>query len=209
MDMTEREGLKEQLRAMAAGRGDGIDLDSPQRWVITDLKDSVSFFRQLDQLIPASSILYLEGCGIVPEVVCFYEANKAANAVFVVRDTIFPIPETFHVPMTPAVLEGIVGMLSQYPLVACFNHVKAYRDEKLLFAFHDAFDGSDFLVSDRVSERSVQAFCSAVGANYRCEPNVNKRDPEQFRRILWALENPHKLRINWPWWKKALFFWKR
>ena len=111
--------------------------------------------------------------------------------------------------MTPAVLETLIDLLGQHPLEACFNHVKAYRDERLLFAFHDAFDGSNFLASDRIPEQSIQAFCSAVGAIYRRETNVNKRDPEQFRRLLWALENPHKLRMNWPWWKKALLFWKR
>ena len=118
MDAVEREGLKEQLRAMAAGRGDGIDLDSPERWVIEDLKNSVSFFRHLDRLIPSGSVLYFEGCGILPDVARFYEANRASNVVCVVWDTIFPIPETFHVPMTPEVVEGIIGMLGHHHLAA-------------------------------------------------------------------------------------------
>lgn len=209
MDTIEREGLKEQLRAMAAGRGDGIDLDSKERWLIENLTDSVSFFRHLDRLIPTGSVLYFEGCSILPGVAHFYEANKALNAVCVVRDTIFPIPETYHVATTPDVLNGIIYLLSQHSLENCFNHVKAYRDQKLLFAFHDAFDGSDFLISDQIPEQNVHAFCSALGVSYKRELNVNNRDPEQLRRFLWALENPQKLRINWPWWKRALFFWKR
>jgi hypothetical protein len=208
MDVTGKSGVKEQLRAMAAGRGDGIDLDSPERWMIENLKDSISFFRNLDCLIPHGSVLYFEGCEILPEVAHFYEANKASNPVCVTRDTIFPIPETFHVSMTTEVRAGIIDLLNKHSLEACFNHVKAYGDEKLLFAFHDAFDGSDLLVSDRVPEQSIQTFCSALRVSYRREPNVNKRDPEQLRRLLWAIENSHKLRINWPWWKKALFFWK-
>lgn len=168
---------------MAAGRGDGIDLDSQDRWMIEGLKDSISFFRHLDKLIPAGSVLYLEGCDILPEVTRFYEANRASNAVCVARDTSFPIPETFHVSMTPRVVEGLTEILGRHPLEACFNHVKAYRDEKLLFAFHDAFDGSDFLVSDRLPEDSLRAFCSAAGVSCRREPNVNKRDPEQLRKF--------------------------
>jgi hypothetical protein len=194
---------------LAAGRGDAIDLDSPDGWVIEDLKDAVSFFRHIHRLIPAGSILYLEGCGIHSDVARFYQANRASNAVCVVRDIIFPIPETFHLPMTPEAIDGVIGILGQHPLEACFNHGKAYRNEKLLFAFHDEYDGSDLLVSDLVSEQNIQAFCSELAATYRRELNVNKRDPEQLRRLLWALENPHKLRINWPWWKKVLFFWKR
>jgi len=209
MNDAEREGLKEQLRAMAAGRGEGIDLDSVDRWVIEGLTDSVGFFRHLRILIPSDCILYFEGSAIVPEVARFYSKNRAANAICVVRDNIFPVPEMFHVAMTAGVIEGLIGLLGRHSLENCFHHVKAYRDGKLLFTFHDAFDGSYFLVSDRIAEADVSAFSSALGAAYRREPNVNKRDPEQLRRFLWALENPEKLRMNWPWWKKALFFWKK
>jgi hypothetical protein len=34
MSSTDREELKEQLRAMVAGRGDGIDLDTPFQSII-------------------------------------------------------------------------------------------------------------------------------------------------------------------------------
>ena len=34
MDPAKREILKDQLRLMAAGRGNGIDLDSPERWAV-------------------------------------------------------------------------------------------------------------------------------------------------------------------------------
>lgn len=209
MDAREREGLKEQLRVMAAGRGDGIDLDSVERWVLEGLREPIGFFRHLRLLIPAGSILCFEGSAILPEVSQLYTKNRAANAICVVRDSIFPVPETFHVAMTDEVIEELIGMLGHHSVESCFHHVKAYQDGKLLFTFHDAFDGSYFLVSDRIAETEVSAFSSTLGATYRREPNVNKRDPEQLRRFLWALENPEKLRMNWPWWKKALFFWKK
>jgi hypothetical protein len=209
MDNTERAGLKEQLLAMAAGRGDGIDLDSKNRWVVEGLRNPPDFFRQLNTIIPEDSILYFEGCDTAKEVAEFFQKNRAANAIPVVRDTIFPVPETFHVSMTLGFINGFTDLLSRRATPECFNHVKAYRNETLIFAFHDAFDGSDCLFSDLVPEENIRAFASSLGSKHRLEPNVNKRDPEQLRRILWALENSHKLRINWPWWKKALFFWKR
>jgi hypothetical protein len=209
MNEVEREGLKEQLRAMAAGRGDGIDLDSVNRWVIEGLREPIGFFRHLGSLVAPDSILYFEGSAIAPDVAQLYTRNRAANAICVVQDTIFPVPEVFHVSMTKEVIEGLIALLGHHSVEHCFHHVKAYRDGKLLFTFHDAFDGSYFLVSDRVAEVDVSAFSSALGVAYRREPNVNKRDPEQLRRFLWALENPEKLRMNWPWWKKALFFWKK
>jgi hypothetical protein len=81
MNTVEREGLKEQLRAMAANRGEGIGLDSPERWLIAGLKNAVSFFLHIDRLIPPGSVWYFEGCDILSDRVCFYEANKAPNAV--------------------------------------------------------------------------------------------------------------------------------
>ena len=111
MDIAEREGLKEQLLAMAAGRGDGIDLDSVNRWVIAGLKDPASFFQQLHILIPADSTL--------------------------------------------------------------------------------------------------RAFASSLGGAYHREQNKNKRDPEQLQKILEAMGSSKNLPMNWPWWKKLLFFWKQ
>src|SRR5260221_3530962 len=108
MGTAEREGLKEQLRAMAAGRGDGIDLDSQDRWAVEGVKDPVAFFRHLALLIPEDSILYFEGDEVVPDAVRFYEANRAHNAVSVVRDMIFPVPEVFHVSFGPSVTEGLL-----------------------------------------------------------------------------------------------------
>jgi hypothetical protein len=204
-----RERLKEQLRAMIAGRGDGIDLDSVDRWVVEGVKDPIAFFRHIGELIPADSILYFEGTEIMPEVARFYENNRAANAVCVVRDCIFPVPETFHVAMSPGVVGALMNLLRNHPLETCFHHVKAYREKTLLFAFHDAFDGSNLLVSDLIPEESVRCFTSSLGGICRRERNVDERDPEELPRLLWALENSDKLRINWPWWKKALFFWKR
>jgi hypothetical protein len=208
MDASERAGFKEQLRAMAAGRGDGIDLDSEERWVIQGLEDAPAFFRHLDLLIPGGGILYFEGTEIAPEVAQFYERNRAPDAVCVARDTIFPIPETFHVSMKPEVVAGLLDLLRQHPTETCFHHMKAYREAVLLFTFHDAFDGSDLLVSDRVSEENVCAFASRLGAASRRETNINRRDPEQLRLFLKALENPRAVRVAWPWWKKALLFWK-
>ena len=209
MNTSEKEGLKEQLRGMVAGRGDGIDLNSENRWRVEGLKNPIEFFQRLNLVIPQDSILYFEGCDVVKEVQDFYQKNRAANAVSVVRDEIFPIPETFHVTLTSEFIHGFIDLLTRHATPECFFHVKAYRNETLLFTFHEAFDGSDCLFSDLIPEGSITTFVSSLGGKYRLEPNVNKRDPEQLRRFLWALENPQKLRINWPWWKKALFFWKR
>lgn len=209
MNFAYREGVKEQLRAMAAGRGDGIDLDSKNRWVIEGLENPTNFFRQIHLVVPQDGILYFEGCQMAKEAQDLYQKHRAPNAVPIVRDTIFPVPDTFHVVLTSEFVLALCELLIRYDVASCFYHVKAYRNERLLLAFHDAFDGSDCLLSDLVPESDIQSFASSLGNKYRLEPNVNKRDPDQLLKILWAMENPKKLKMNWPWWKKAFFFWKK
>src|SRR5215510_8752026 len=118
---------------MAAGRGDGIDLDTPERWVIGILREPVAFFRHVELLIPDDSILYFEGVNVAPEVASFYESQRAIKgAVCVVRDTIFPVPEIFYVQVGRGVIDGLIELLGKHSRENCFCHVKAYREERLL-----------------------------------------------------------------------------
>src|SRR4051812_31812577 len=141
---------------MIAGRGDGIDLTSPERWVIQSLKDPSVFFRHLHLILPAGSNLYFEGADIAPELAVFYQQNRAADAVSVIRDMIFPIPETFHLKVTPLVLEKLPELISKFSLEKCFYHLKGYQGETLLFSFHDAFDGSPLLLSDQIPPEKIK-----------------------------------------------------
>ena len=52
-------------------------------------------------------------------------------------------------------------------------------------------------------------FRDRTGTTCQRERNENERDLEVLRRLVWAMENPGKVRILRPWWKKALFFWKK
>ncbi len=81
MSATDREEMIEQLRAMIAGRGDGIDLDTPCHWAIAGLKQPEPCFQHLPSLLPEGSILYVEGTSIAPEMAAFYSVNRAPNAV--------------------------------------------------------------------------------------------------------------------------------
>jgi hypothetical protein len=51
MSATDQEEIIEQLRALLAGRGDGIDLDTPFHWAIEGLKQPVPFFEHLPALL--------------------------------------------------------------------------------------------------------------------------------------------------------------
>jgi hypothetical protein len=196
-----REELKEQLQALAAGRGDGIDLDTPSHWVIEGLKRPDPFFEHLPELLPLGSILYVEGTSIVPDVATFYSSHRARNAVAVVRDTIAPVPDTYHVSFSSDVADGMRQIAKRCPVAEMFDHIKGYRGETLLFTFHDAFGGW-LRISDHIPQEAVARFCQALGVSSRRE-ETKQRDPEQLRRFLWLLDNPHKLRFaGESWWRR-------
>jgi hypothetical protein len=126
-----REELKEQLRSMVAGRGDGIDLDTPFHWVIEGLKQPTKFFEHLPQLLPSDSILYVEGTSIVPEVASFYSSHRARHAVDVVRDTIAPVPDIYHFIFSPDVCVALRQFAETHPVAEMFDHIKALRSNHL------------------------------------------------------------------------------
>src|SRR4051812_30847897 len=107
MANTEREELKVQLRAMATGRDNGIDLDTPFHWEVDGLNKPDPFFEHLPELLPPDSILYVEGTSIAPDIAAFYSSHHARNAVEVVRDTIMPSPDTYHLAFSPEVVVGL------------------------------------------------------------------------------------------------------
>ncbi len=206
MPNTDRDELIDQLRAMVAGRGDGIDLDTPFHWVIEDLKHPVAFFEHLPGLLPSDSILYVEGTSIAPDVAAFYSSQRARNAVDVVRDTIAPAPDIYHFTFSPEVCATLRQFAERHPVAELFDHIKAYRGESLLFTFHDAFDGC-LLVSEHLPDDTVTRFCQALGVSRRRE-ETKRRDPEQLRSILSALENPHKVRFaGETWWRRLWRQW--
>jgi len=201
----DREELKEQLRPMVAVWGDGIDLDTPFHWVVEDLEEPGPFFGHLPELLPPDSILYVEGTSIAPDVAAFYSSHRACNAVDVVRDTIAPVPDIYHFTFSPDICAALRHLAGKHAVAEMFDHIKAYREESLLFTFHDAFSGR-LRLSEHLSEDVIARFCQALGV-FRHREKIQRRDPEQLRRFLWALENPHKVRIaGEPWWKRP---WRR
>jgi hypothetical protein len=208
MNGAEREKLKDNLRSMSAGRGDGIELDTEYRWVVSGISHPEPFFRSLFLLLPQDTVLYFEGCSVSSDVSMFYETHRASEAVAVARDSVYPTPECFHVAFSAEVIARLCELVASRPSDDLFDHIKAYRGESLLFDFHDAFN-NHFLISDLIPEPAVAEFSSRFAASYRREANVNKRDPEQLRKFLLALENPHKIKIRIAgesWWRRV---WRR
>jgi hypothetical protein len=183
----------EQLRAMIAGRGDGIDLDTPVHWAVEGLKQPAPFFEHLPSLLPSGSILYIEGTNIASDVAALYLAHRAGNAVDVARDTIAPVPDIYHFTFSAEVSARLRQFAGSHSVAELFDHLKAYQGETVLFAFHDAFDGT-LRISDHIPEANVAQFCQALGVSCRRE-ETGRRDPDQLRKVLWSLEHPDQARL--------------
>lgn len=202
MNSNERKELKEAFREMASGRRDGLDIDTPFHWVVEGLKSPELFFEHLPILLPSESVLYIEGTRIDPEVAVFYSAHLAQNAEEVARDTIYPAPKIFHVVFSPSVCGGVRQLARNHPTPEMFDHLKAYSDGRLLFTFHDAFDGW-LLISDRVPEESVREFTRSLAVSAR-RAQTKAPNPEHFRSILVALECVEREQAlkEGPWYKR-------
>lgn len=195
MNNQERERLKDEMRAFVAGQADGIGIASEYRWVLTGANSPESFFKNLHLILDSDAVLYFEGCSIASDVSEFYESHKAPNPIAVARDTIFPVPQIFHVSFTPEAVARLCEFVANRPSDELFEHVKAYKGNSLLLAFHDAFS-NECVLSGRLAESSVASFATSIGATHRRELNPNKRDKEQLRPLLDALEKPNTLRIS-------------
>lgn len=210
MTTPERESLKEQLRATIAGRADGIELDTPNHWVVEGVHehDAPRFFELCEHLLPPNSILYFEGTSIAPDIAAFYVQHRAPNAVPVVRDTIHPVPETFHVTCSSPVMTRLRELSQTRPLPELCDHVKAYEGQTLLFTFHDAFTGN-LRVSQHVAEANLKAFCDAFGIGYSVE-KTHERKMGDLQVFLNLLDDPNAMRKirfagepRWrTWWRR-------
>jgi hypothetical protein len=207
----EKQKPSEELRAFIAGRGDGIAIDTPRHWVTEEIgrEHFAKFFESLSMLLPEDSILYFEGTSIAPDAALFYSAHRAQNAVEVARDTIFPVPDTYHVCFTRAVIAGLIELMTRHQQQEeMFDHVKGYRGDKLLFSFHDAFCGW-FRISQHVSAEAVEKFAAALGVAFLIE-ETKQCDNAELQKILELMQDPdgfRKIRIQGePFWRT---WWRR
>lgn len=207
MTTPDRDEIIQQLRALLAGRGDGIDLDTPFHWALAGVKQPEAFFQHLPVLLPPDSILYFEGTSIGSEPAAFYSAHRAAQAVEVARDTIAPVPDVYHVRFSAEVTEQLRALAARHAVAEMCDHLKAYRGRSLLLYFHDAFDGT-LRISEHLGEETVAPFARALGVPWQRE-ETGRRDPELLRQVLRSLEHPEEPAKSGPGDSWARRLWKR
>jgi len=159
----------------------GLDLDTPRYWLIDHVEYPILFFKHVSKLLPPGSILYFEGGKISPAAAELYAAHKATNAMEVVQETVMPMPQIFHCTVSDEFLRTLGEMAMTHKAPGLFNHLKAYREAKLLFAWSNAYEGA-LRISDHVPEESVEHFCQALGVS-PCREKATAPKPEPIERV--------------------------
>lgn len=159
----------------------GIDLDTPSHWVIDEVSYPTLFFKHFSKLLPAGSILYFEGTKIAPALAELYTAHRATNALPIVQETVVPIPQMYHCAVSEELFKSLAEMAAGRPASDLFNHLKAYREGVLLFAWNDAYKG-ELRISDHVTENALERFCQAMGVSCRREKTTAPK-PDELERV--------------------------
>lgn len=138
-------------------------------WEVTAPRDLAAFVRQLPELLPEGSILYLEGAGISRAVCGTLEALAVEAQEEVYRGTMWPRPKTFHIPMTAENIDCLAGLFETRVAIEICEHFHAYKEGLLLLEWYDACSGDSFAVSGSTSEQSMKRFCEHLECEYETE----------------------------------------
>jgi hypothetical protein len=146
-------------------REKGIDIGFPPWWGIQPPKDIILLMENLSLLLPSDSILYFEGT-LMKQVEESLDKYEIDNPVFIERGTLWPKPDIHHVLMKNELIEELIGIINSgvapYPSV----HFHAYKNNKILIYWHDAFADNPMIVSVDIKEDTVKNYCSAINSSY-------------------------------------------
>ncbi|MEW6360389.1 MAG: hypothetical protein AB1696_28930 [Planctomycetota bacterium] len=131
-------------------------------------RDLPAFVRALPRLLPEGGVFYMEGPAgqTPPEVREFLEAHDVPDEVKLVRAILWPRPDIFHVPIDEKIMSELADLLSHYETPAGTLQLQAYRDKQALLWAVSAFYDQPVIISKKVAEDNVRAFCSALGCSY-------------------------------------------
>lgn len=150
----------------AVGRSerDGIRLTDDEPWRVSPTRDVERFLRALPALMPPGSIAYFEDTG-EPHVGRYLLSVSIPAQAQVAGGTIWPRPDSYHVPLTVEQMDALVHFLDKQPAGFFCAHCHVYRDGVVLLQWHDAFINDPIYISRTISDESVAEFAQAIGAS--------------------------------------------
>ena len=144
---------------------DGLSLDESSAWEVEPTKSRAAFLLALPQLLPSDSVVYFEGTSEA-EVEDLLERNIVPHPARIAIGTIWPRPKTYHVPCTAEVMASLAQIIESRSEPYLCTHIHAYKVQKVLLEWHDAFETDPMRISRSIDEAAVSAFASALGVGY-------------------------------------------
>src|SRR5687767_15263108 len=129
-------------------------------WSVTSVEDAPGFFRALPELLPETCILYLEDvCS--RDGVALASRHAVAPHLRIALGTIWPRPNYFHIPFNLAVAGEFAEFAEHHATPEIAIHLHAYKNDRVLLEWHDAFGGPLRLSTDLLEPR-VRRFCESL-----------------------------------------------
>ncbi len=145
---------------------EGIGLRGESAWEVTAPSDISQFFYNLPNLLPENCILYFEGTVTASEIKETFISKQSEVVAPIAKGTLWPEPESFHIPMTKENIELCVSFFNKFAIPEICHHFHVYKDETVLLEWHDAFYKDPILVSETISERNIRHFCNSLMCKY-------------------------------------------
>jgi hypothetical protein len=142
----------------------GIRLEEPEPWHVSPTKDVTRFLRALPALVPEGSIAYFEDSGESHVADYLSRVSVPAQAQVAVG-TIWPRPDSYHLPLTVATAEAFAQFLEERPAGYVCTHCHVYRSGSVLLQWHDAFATDPIYISRSISREKVAEFAERLGSS--------------------------------------------
>ncbi len=155
----------------------GISLSHHETWWEVSGFSFPSFLKCLSKLFSDDAVLYLEGTSVARDVREFLEVKKIEHPSKVVKGTIWPRPQIFHIRLTPENVSGLAALAEKHATLEICDHLHVYRDNTVLLEGYDILDCCVSL-SGELSESQVKAFCAELQCKYeKVTPDGSGRRP--------------------------------
>ena len=150
----------------------GICLAGQRAWKLDATREVPSFLRALSELLPGDAVLYLED-GTPPRKVRNYLAARPAERTSQVNPgTLSWRLRRFHMPTTRANLQGLAELAENCAAAEIAIHVLAYKEDRVLLEWYDAFYDDPCYLSAKIPEAKVRAFSQKLDVSYEMSDDL-------------------------------------
>ena len=132
-------------------------------WELRGRPDSVHFFRILRTAFPGATTLFVEGTCIADDVRAFYSSACESGPHLPARQTIWPRPTQFRLPMDDQTLRALMELAASHAEPEVFDHIFVYVGSDPLLEYPDAFaPNSPIFISGDLPEPRVRWFAQEL-----------------------------------------------